>query len=204
MMQYWSSLFQEENVHGSAGDLLSGCFPQISASTIEQLAREVAPCEIWAAVKDMKAFKAPGPDGFQPLFYQKFWDVGHPNVISLVKDVLEGRDFPEGLNDAFLVLIPKVDAPSKANQFRPIGLCNIVYRIVTKVIVNRLKSILPIIISPTQCSFVPKRQITDNIIIVQEMLHTMRSKQGRVGSMVMKMNFEKAYDRLRWDFIRKS
>lgn len=77
-------------------------------------------------------------------------------MTQLVKDVLEGRDFPVGLNDAFLVLISKVEVPQKANQFRPIGLCNIVYKLVTKVIVNRLKPILPTIISPTQCSFVPK------------------------------------------------
>lgn len=116
-----------------------------------------------------------------------------PNVFALVKDVLGGHDFPEGLNDAFIVLIPKVDALRKANQCRPIGLCNIVYKIVTKVIANRLKPIVPIIISPTQCSFVPKRQITDNIIIVQEMLHTMRGKKGKMGSTVVKIDFEKEY-----------
>ena len=81
---------------------------------------------------------------------------------------------------------------------------SIIYKLVTKVIVNRLKHILPQLISPTQCSFVPGRQITDNVIIVQEMLHTMRSKQGRKGFMAIKIDFEKAYDRLRWAFIRDS
>lgn len=121
-----------------------------------------------------------------------------------MEDVLTGREFPEGLNDAFLVLIPKTEVPSRPNQFRPIGLCNIVYKLVTKVIVNHLKPILPDLISPTQCSFVPKRQITDNVIIVQEVLHSMHGKQGKRGSMIVKIDFEKAYDRLHWSFIRES
>lgn len=84
-----------------------------------------------------------------------------------MKDVLEGRDFPGGLNDVFLVLIPKQEVLSKPNHFHPIGLCNIVYKLVTKVIMNQLKHVLLSLISPTHCSFVPKRQITDNVIIFQ-------------------------------------
>lgn len=152
----------------------------------------------------MQPYIAPGPDGSQPVFYQRFWDLVKPNVVGIVKEVLEGRDFPLGLNNAFLVLIPKVDVPQGAKQFRPIGLCNIVYKLVTKVIVNRLKPVLPTLISPTECSFVPNRQITDNVIIVQEMLHTMRNKKGKVGYMAVKIDFEKAYDRLRWSFICES
>lgn len=79
-----------------------------------------------------------------------------------------------------------------------------VYKAVTKVIVNRLKPILPSMISPMQCSFFPHRQSTDNIIIVQEMLHSMRKKQGNTGYMAIKIDFEKAYDRLRWSFIHDS
>ena len=167
----------------------------------EVLSRPFATCEIKNAIMSMEAYKAPGPDGFQPLFYQRFWDTVSPSLIWLVQDVLSGVDFPEGLNDAYLVLIPKCDVPEKANQFRPIGLCNIVYKVVTKVLVNRLKPVLPSLISPTQCSFVPNRQIIDNVVIMQEMLHTMRRKQSKKGSMEVKIDFEKAYHRLKWPFI---
>ena len=202
---FWSRLFQEEpEEEGIPEPLLSNYFPDIPDGEKEKLARPFSACEVIMALKDMQPYKAPGPDGFQPIFYQKFWELVQSNVTRLVQDVLEGRDFPEGLNDAFLVLIPKMDSPSRPNQFRPIGLCNVIYKLVTKIIVNRLKPILPIIISPTQCSFVPKRQITDNVIIVQEMLHSMRSKQGKRGLMMIKIDFEKAYDRLRWSFIRES
>lgn len=148
----------------------------------------------------MKPYKAPGLDGFQPIYYHRFWGVAQPNVTRLVLDVLEWREFPDGLNDGLLALIPKVEVPSKPNQFRPIFLCNIVYKLVTKVIVNRLKPILPSLISPTQCSFVPKRQIIDKVIIVQEMIHSTRNKQGCVGYMVVKIDFQKAYYRLNWKF----
>ena len=78
------------------------------------------------------------------------------------------------------------------------------YKVITKVLVNRLKPVLPSLISPIQCNFVPNRQIIDNVIIMQEMLHTLRRKQGKKGSMVVKIDFEKAYDRLKCPFIRDS
>lgn len=106
------------------------------------------------------------------------------------------------MNETFIALLPKVDNPETAAQFRPIGLCNVIYKVVTKVLVNRIKPVLPRLISNTQGSFVPGRQITDNIIIMQEVIHTMKRKQGMKGFMAIKIDFEKAYDPLRWKFIR--
>ena len=204
VLSYWKSLFQEDQTEARGHTLLCDRFPEITLADRASLSRPFAECEIRRALFGMKPFKAPGPNGFQPLFYQKYWEVVSPSLIQLVRNVLEGVEFPEGLNDAFLVLIPKMDNPQAPNHFRPIGLCNSVYKIVTKVVVNRFKPLLPSLISPTQCSFVPRRQITDNIIIVQEMMHTMRRKQGKKGLMAVKIDFEKAYDRLRWSFIRDS
>lgn len=198
VVRYWHELFTEEQPEVNDIEFMPGRFPVLSTQELRTLTRPFARCEVASAIKGMEPFKAPGPDGFQPLFYQRYWDLVSPNVTKLVLDVVNGRDFPGSLNKAFLVLIPKVNSPNLVTQFRPIGLCNIIYKLVTKVLVNRLKPILPSIISPTQCSFVPRRQITDNIIIVQEMLHTMRKKQGSGGYMALKIDFEKAYDRLRW------
>ena len=204
VLRYWSDLFSEEVGQLSAERLPSDYFPRIGAEDFEIMMRPLSEAEVSVALKSMKPYKAPGPDGFQPLFNQRFWDMVKPNVMRLVSEILAGREFPEGFNDAYIVLIPKMATPQFAKHFRPIGLCNIVYKIVTKVIINRLKPVLPSLISPTQCSFVPKRQITDNVIIVQEMLHSMRNKQGKKGYMAVKIDFEKAYDRLRWAFIRES
>jgi len=149
----------------------------------------------------MHPSKAPGPDGFQAYFFQTYWHIVEADVCKVVLQVLRGGPLPSGLNDTFLTLVPKVAHPERVSQFRPIGLYNVTYKLITKCIVNRLKWVLPKIISPTQSSFVPGRQITDNVIVMQEVLHSMRRKLGFKGWMKIKTDLEKAYDRLRWEFI---
>ena len=111
---------------------------------------------------------------------------------------------PPGLNDMHITLIPKVTHPERVSQFRPIGLCNVVYKLISKCIVQRLKKVFPQLIFPVQSSFVPGRQITNNVLVMQEILHPMRRKTGVKGWMAVKLDLEKAYDRLRWDFIQET
>ena len=156
------------------------------------------------ALRDRKPFKASGPDGFHAFFFQRCWLVIGEDVCNVVIQVLRGGPMPLGLNDTFITLIPKVPNVERVTQFRPIGLCNVVYKLITKCIVNRLKGVLSDMISPIQSSFVPGRQITDDVIIMQEVLHSMRRKTGAMGWMAIKLDLEKAYDRLRWDFLRET
>lgn len=200
-MEFFTSLFTEEG-EGNLLDVPQDVFPELPRRDWDALSKPYSRVEVDVVVKQMHPMKASGPDGFQALFYQKHWDLVSENVNSLVLDVLAGKGLPKGLNDTFIALIPKVEHPELVSQFRPIGLCNVIYKIITKVLVNHLKPILPGLISNTQASFVPRRQITDNIVIMQEVLHTMRRKQGGKGYMAIKIDFEKAYDRLRWSFIR--
>ena len=109
---------------------------------------------------------------------------------------------PDGLNDTFLILLAKVAHPHKVNQFRSISLCNVAYKLVMKVLVHRIQKVLPDLISPSQSSFVPGRQISDNIVIMQKALHSMHKKRGYSGYMAIKLDLEKAHDRLNWQFIR--
>ncbi|GLT44685.1 hypothetical protein SLA2020_185700 [Shorea laevis] len=92
--------------------------------------------------------------------------------------------------------------PEKLNQLRPISLCNVAVTAITKVIVNRLCPILVDILSPTQSSFIPGKGCHDNIIIVQETVHSLKKCKGKVRNFIMKIDLEKAYDHMSWDFLR--
>lgn len=103
---------------------------------------------------------------------------------------------PTYLNQTLVVLIPKRIRPKLLGHFRPISLCTIVYKIVSKVIVNRIRLFMQQLISPFQVVFIPGRKDLDNIIITQEILHSMERKKGRSGVMTLKINLEKAFDKL--------
>ena len=92
--------------------------------------------------------------------------------------------------------------PELVQQFRPIGLCNTIYKAITKVLVNRLKPYLSDVVHPLQASFVPGRKASDNVILVQEIIHSMNISRSKIGTMTIKIDLEKAYDRLEWSFIR--
>ena len=116
--------------------------------------------------------KAPGSDGFLAIFYQTYWDFFHEEICHAVRSFLEGVDIPEGPCDSVIMLIPKVSRPEHLKNFRPISLCNVLYKIASKVLANRLKFFLPAIVSEYQSAFVLGRLITDNALIAYECLHT--------------------------------
>ncbi|KAL4292809.1 hypothetical protein AHAS_Ahas18G0065200 [Arachis hypogaea] len=143
----------------------------------------------------MNSFKAPGADGFQAFFFKEYWEVVGTEVWELVKKAFAGFDLDSALFDTLVVLIPKVDNPSRMKEFRPISLCNVIYKIITKVVVERLRPFLQDIIGPLQGGFIPGRGAQDNIIVAQEVLHFMKKTKSKKGILAFKIDLEKAYDR---------
>jgi hypothetical protein len=126
------------------------------------------------------------------------------DVTREVLAVLNRGVIPQGWNAANVVLIPKVKDPDCMKNLRPISLCNVVYKLVSKVVANRLRKILPDIISLNQSAFVPGRLITDNILLAYELTHYMQNKRtGREGVAVVKLDMSKAYDRVEWQFLQR-
>lgn len=118
------------------------------------------------------------------------------------KKWLTDAAFPLGLNDTNVVLIPKKENADEMKDLRPIALCNVLYKVIEKVLANRLKSILPGIITDNQSAFVPGRSITDNMLLAFELLHYMKQKKkGAEGVVALKLDVSKAYDRVDWGFL---
>uniref|UniRef100_A0A2N9G3K6 Reverse transcriptase domain-containing protein n=1 Tax=Fagus sylvatica TaxID=28930 RepID=A0A2N9G3K6_FAGSY len=160
--------------------------------------------EVVSAMKQMAPFKALGPDGMPPVFYQSYWHVVGPEVIQAVLDCLNTGKLLPSLNHTFVTLIPKIKNPKRVTDYRPISLCNVIYKLISKVLANRLKFFLPCVISETQSAFVPGRLITDNVLIAFETLHHMHNKRtGKVDSMALELDMSKAYDRVDWGFLEQ-
>ena len=111
-------------------------------------------------------------------FYQKFWNILGNDLIKTVKDFFETGTFDPRLNQTNIYLIPKSERPRDMKEFRPISLCNVSYKVISKVLCNRFKKVLPHLISETQSAFVARRLITDNILLAQENFHALRTNKS--------------------------
>ena len=142
----------------------------------------------------MHPTKTPDPNGMSPGFYQKHWGVVGFDVCNRVRNMLISGHFLRKINYTHVTLIPKVKEVMKMMQLRPISLCNVIHKIVAKVLTNRLKAILPSIIAPTQSAFIPGRLISDNYLITVEVAHYMHKRSsGSKGLMALKLDISKAW-----------
>jgi hypothetical protein len=183
--------------------VLDGLEGWVTQTMNEALLQEFTAEEIGRALAQMDPLKAPGPDGFSACFFsKKNWTTIGVEVSQFVTRILNNGSMNEELNFTYIALIPKVANPICVTDYRPISLCNVLYKLISKTIANRLKLVLLETISQNQSAFIPGRLISDNILAAYETLHTMHSRMwGKVGHMAVKLDMSKAYDRVEWDFL---
>ncbi|GLT38147.1 hypothetical protein SLA2020_124130 [Shorea laevis] len=126
----------------------------LNTNHYQELMEPICDEEIQRAIFSMDPYKAPGDDGFQPIFFQANWDVIGDSMCSFIKSTFQQGLFDKDLNTTLLCIIPKVEHPERVNQLRPISLCNVVITVISKVVVNHLRPFLTSVISPTQSSFI--------------------------------------------------
>lgn len=193
--EYFSQLFTSSNVDGNLSDRED--IQKISETENEELIAPITAEEVKTAVFSMHPDKFPGPDGFNPAFFQSFWNVVGMDVIRFCQDYMNTGRLPEGVNHSLVCLIPKVKTPQTVADLRPISLCNVLVRILSKVMSNRLKLCLNSIVSDKQSAFIEGRLLTDNAMLAFEINHYMkRHTQGKNGLAALKVDISKAYDRL--------
>ncbi|XP_038695493.1 uncharacterized protein LOC119992773 [Tripterygium wilfordii] len=176
----------------------------VDAGMNEYLCRRITKQEVWHAVQSISSHKAPGPDGFSAGFYHSHWDIIGDDVFEAVMDFLETGVMDPEINNTLIALIPKKKDAVRVTEFRPISLCNVSYKIISKVLAIRLGNLLPKIVQGNQSAFIKGRLITENVIVAYEALHTMSFlAKSRTNYMAVKLDMSKAYDRVEWNFLKE-
>ncbi|GJR98447.1 RNA-directed DNA polymerase, eukaryota, partial [Tanacetum coccineum] len=175
-------------------------FPkQLNSDQRTELESEVSNEEIKRAVWECGTDKAPGPDGFTFGFFRHFWYLIDHDVYEAVRYFFIHNEIPIGCNSSFIALIPKIPDANLVKDFRPISLIGSLYKIIAKILTNRLVGVLGDIVNEVQSAFIADRQILDGPFILNEVLKWCKVKKKQ--ALIFKVDFEKAYDSVRWDFL---
>ena len=164
---YFAGIFSTSNPFDfdAVIDLIS---IKVMTSMKANLERPSTKEDVEEALKQMKLGKAPSPNGMNLFFFQHYWETVGGDVCEKILTVWNGGPMAKGFNHTYVTLIPKKHKPMEVSDFRPISLCNATYKFVTKVISNRLKELLPLVISDDQSPFTAGRLITDNVLIASK------------------------------------
>uniref|UniRef100_A0A2N9FI47 CCHC-type domain-containing protein n=1 Tax=Fagus sylvatica TaxID=28930 RepID=A0A2N9FI47_FAGSY len=201
-VNYFHHLFVSSNPN-CISEVVDQVDALVTPAMNDALLKELSSDEIHNALFQMGPSKAPGPDGMTALFFQKYWHIVGEDVSLAIQDFFQSGRMLGSINFTNIVLIPKVKNPEFMSQFRRISLCNVLYKIASKVLVNRMKVILPRVISDSQSAFVPGRLISDNVIMAFEVLHYLKNLgAGANYQMAAKLDMSKAYDRVEWNFLQ--
>ena len=205
ILNFYERLYTRDDQVEEAEEAREDCLQFITSPVTEEhnreLMRPITLEEVTKAVKQLPAGKAPGTDTIPAEFYQVLWNDIDKEVLSFAEESITQAHLAAELNVSKIALLPKSEDRSKVQNFRPISLLNTPYKIIAKILANRMKPLLHHWILPSQTGFVPNRCILENIFLAFEAMEwTMENQQDL--SMLL-LDFEKAYDRVNWTFLRK-
>lgn len=183
-----------KGIHSAFLDPLKWSFLGLHQRDKRWLKRGVTRMKIKTALFQMDGNKTLGPDGISAVFLQKYWNLIGESVISFVQKNFFTSSFPSELNGVLITMIPKITSSENLSQFRLISLCNVIVKLISKIIANQLKPLISILTTPNQCSFVSGRQTADNVIMVQALVHSFKTRRGKRGGLIAKIDREKVYD----------
>lgn len=176
----------------SSGEKLQQVTEQENMSLMSDIVLE----EVRDAIFSMHPERSPGPDGLNPAFFQVLWDVVKRDLVDLCQKFIATGELPKGVNKTLVCLIPKVRQPQTMADLCHISVCNVVIRVLSKVLTNRLKPCLQMLISDRQSTFIEGRLLTNNALIAFEINHYMIKR-----TLWRKIDISKAYDKLEWGYV---
>ncbi|XP_059650451.1 uncharacterized protein LOC132296256 [Cornus florida] len=156
--------------------------------------------EIQSCMLKLNKDKAPGPDGYNASFFQKCWNIVGRTIIKAISEFFRNGKLLAEVNNTYIALVPKCQNPTSLHDYRPISYVNTIYKCISKLLATRLQSTLPLLIDQAQSAFVHGRKITDPILLAHELLRGYH-KHGTPARCAIKVDFKKAFDSVKWDFI---
>lgn len=157
--------------------------------------------EIEAALKSTESSKAPGPDGLNARVLKSLWPILKDDILKFFKEFGEKNFIAKGFNASFIALIAKKEVPKSPGDYRPISLMNAVMKLITKTLTLWIKKVMNTLISDAQSAFIKGRQISDCILLASEVYHCLKLRKNK--GVIFKVDFEKAFDCINWDFLFK-
>lgn len=180
-------------------DLTALDWYSITFEESSELSRQFSKQEIWIALQESESRKAPGPDGFNAGWLKKVWPQISDKILQFFQEFYDRASLPQGANSSFITLIPKKNDPVCVSDFRPISLINSSFKLLLKVLANRLMVVMSKLVSEEQTAFIKGRNINESIFIVNEVVHAM--KIHKIEGLIVKLDFSKAYDSIDWSCL---